>query len=83
MDAHAGSLAGSRETATTSTGRRRLALGDEVTFRARHCGLRWRMTSRITACERPRRFVDGQTRGPFRELRHEHCLWSPAAGTHG
>jgi hypothetical protein len=36
VDVHAGSLPGSRETATTSTGRRRLALGDEVTFRARH-----------------------------------------------
>ncbi|HEX5512302.1 MAG TPA: SRPBCC family protein [Actinomycetales bacterium] len=72
VDVHAASLPASRETATTSTGRRRLALGDEVTFHARHFGLRWRMTSRITAYERPYRFVDEQTRGPFRLLRHEH-----------
>jgi ligand-binding SRPBCC domain-containing protein len=72
VDAHAASLAGSREQATTSTGRRHLEAGDEVTFRARHFGVRWRMTSRITAYDRPRRFVDEQTRGPFRAMSHEH-----------
>ncbi|AGZ40532.1 SRPBCC family protein [Actinoplanes friuliensis] len=72
VDVHAGSLRGSRETATTSTGRRRLTLGDEATFRATHFGLPWRMTSRITAWEPPHRFVDEQTRGPFRSLHHEH-----------
>jgi ligand-binding SRPBCC domain-containing protein len=63
-----------QETATTSTGRRRLELGDEVTFHARHLGLRWTMTSWITVLDRPRLFVDEQTRGPFRLLRHEHLF---------
>lgn len=72
VDVHARSLPGSRESATTNGGRRALGLGDEVTFRARHFGVRWRMTSRITAYERPHHFVDEQTRGPFRALRHEH-----------
>ncbi|WP_208020931.1 SRPBCC family protein [Verrucosispora sioxanthis] len=72
VDVHAASLPASGETATTSTGRRQLALGDEVTFHARHLGLRWHMTSRVTAYERPYRFVDEQTQGPFRSLRHEH-----------
>jgi ligand-binding SRPBCC domain-containing protein len=74
MDVHAASLAASGETATTSTGRRHVALGDEVTFRARHFGLVWRMTSRITAYEPPHRFVDDQVRGPFRTMRHEHLF---------
>lgn len=74
MDVHAASLATSGETATTSTGRRRVALGDEVTFRARHFGCVWRMTSRITTYEPPRRFTDEQVRGPFRALRHEHVF---------
>ncbi|WUR58051.1 SRPBCC family protein [Micromonospora chokoriensis] len=74
IDVHAASLAASGETATTSTGRRRVAFGDEVTFRARHFGLVWRMTSRITAYEAPRRFVDEQVRGPFRALHHEHVF---------
>ncbi|MFI5933948.1 cyclase/dehydrase [Actinoplanes sp. NPDC051494] len=74
MDVHAASLAGSAETARTSTGRRRLSAGDEVTFRARHFGIRWRMTSRITMYDRPHRFVDEQVRGPFRMMRHEHTF---------
>jgi len=72
VDVHADSLSGSGETATTSSGRSRLRLGDEVTFSARHLGFRWRMTSRITEYESPHRFVDEQTRGPFRAMRHEH-----------
>ncbi|WP_306209597.1 SRPBCC family protein [Actinoplanes sp. RD1] len=74
MDVHAASLRASGETATTSTGRRQVALGDEVTFRARHFGVVWRMTSRITVYEPPRRFVDEQVRGPFRVMRHEHLF---------
>jgi len=81
MDVHAQSLAGSGETATTSTGRRALQLGDEVTFRARHLGRTWTMTSRITACERPRWFVDEQVRGPFASMRHEHGFAVEADGT--
>jgi ligand-binding SRPBCC domain-containing protein len=81
VDVHAQSLAGSSETATTSTGRRTLRLGDEVTFRARHFRLPWRMTSRITAYEPPHRFVDEQTRGPFRSLHHEHLFEDLGNGT--
>jgi ligand-binding SRPBCC domain-containing protein len=80
MDVHAASLAASGETATTSTGRRRVALGDEVTFRASHFGVVWRMTSRITAYEPSRRFVDEQVRGPFRALHHEHVFDDLGAG---
>jgi ligand-binding SRPBCC domain-containing protein len=72
VDVHTDSLRGSDENATTSSGRRRLLLGDEVTFRARHFGLPWRMTSRVTGYDRPHYFVDEQIRGPFRTLRHEH-----------
>jgi ligand-binding SRPBCC domain-containing protein len=81
VDVHAASQHGSGETAATRDGRRRLLLGDEVTFRARHFGIRWRMTSRITAYERPCRFVDEQIRGPFRMLRHEHLFAPAGAGT--
>ncbi|PRX10154.1 SRPBCC family protein [Actinoplanes italicus] len=72
VDVHADSLARSGETAATADGRRRLGPGDEVTFRASHFGVKWRMTSQVTAYDRPAHFVDEQTRGPFREMRHEH-----------
>ena len=85
VDVHAASMGRSQEQATTSTGSHRLGLGDEVTFTARHLGLRWRLVSAVTAYERPRRFVDEQVRGPFRVMRHEHlfedCSAPGVAGT--
>ena len=72
--AHAASLASSGETASTSTGRSALALGDEVTFRARHFGVWWSLTSRVTAYDRPVSFVDEQASGPFSVMRHEHLF---------
>ena len=76
-DVHAASLATSGERATTSTGRAALGPGDEVTFTARHLGRTWRLTSRVTEFDRPRRFVDEQVRGPFRRMRHEHVFEQP------
>ncbi|MEW1960156.1 SRPBCC family protein [Kineococcus sp. NPDC059986] len=81
VDVHADSVRGSRERATTSTGRRTLAEGEEVTFRAWHLGVRWTMTSRVTAVERPHRVVDEQVRGPFRRLHHEHLFTARPGGT--
>jgi ligand-binding SRPBCC domain-containing protein len=42
-----------------------MKLGDTVTWRARHFGIAFQMTSAITDYERPIRFVDEQQRGPF------------------
>jgi ligand-binding SRPBCC domain-containing protein len=73
-EVHAASMAASGERAVTSTGRSALGPGDEATFTARHLGLRWELTSRITEFDRPHRFVDEQVRGPFRHMRHEHLF---------
>lgn len=72
VDRHTGSMASSRERIVGGVRHGRLALGDEVTFAARHFGMPWRMTSRIVAYERPSHFADEQVRGPFRSWRHEH-----------
>lgn len=80
-DVHAASMAASGERATTSTGRPALRLGDEVTFTARHFGVPWRLTGRVTVYDRPHRFVDEQVRGPFRRLRHEHLFDEVGDGT--
>ncbi|MEE6295784.1 SRPBCC family protein [Georgenia wangjunii] len=80
MEVHAASLAGSEETATTSTGTPALLLGDEVTLRARHAGFMWTMTARVTAYDRPRRFVDEQVRGPFATMSHEHLFAEVSPG---
>lgn len=58
-----------------------MELGDEVTWLAKHLGLRWRMTSKIVAYERPDGFVDEMQRGPFARWRHEHRITRNGGGT--
>lgn len=58
-----------------------MRLGDDVTWRARHFGIWWTMTSVITEYDRPHRFVDEQKSGPFRRFRHEHVFTEGAPGT--
>lgn len=72
VDVHAASMAGSGERVVGGVTTGRMGLGDTVTFEARHFGLRWRMTSRISVLERPDRFVDEQVSGPFKRWHHAH-----------
>src|SRR5262245_66541811 len=55
--------------------------GDQVTWRARHFGIPFTMTSRISEYEFPRRFVDEQVSGPFRSWYHEHRFAPTNGGT--
>lgn len=72
VDAHVESMAASREQAVAGVTQGSIALGETVTWRARHVGIWFTMTSRITALDRPHRFVDEQVSGPFRSFRHTH-----------
>jgi ligand-binding SRPBCC domain-containing protein len=79
IDLHARSMTGSGERATAGRTTGRIERGETVTWRARHFGLWWSLTSRITVVEPPLLFVDEQARGPFRRFRHEH-RFEPANG---
>jgi ligand-binding SRPBCC domain-containing protein len=81
IGAHERSLAGTGERAVDGVTTGRIGLGETVTFRARHLGVVWRLTSRITALEAPHRFVDEQVRGPFARFRHEHRFERAGTGT--
>lgn len=81
IDAHLDSQAAAGERAVGGVTAGRIGLGEEVTWRATHFGVPFTMTSRITELERPHRFVDEQTRGPFRRFRHEHEFRPSGAGT--
>lgn len=72
VDAHTASMGPSGERAVAGVTSGRMAHGDTVTWRARHFGIWFRMTSAITAYDRPARFVDEQVAGPFASWRHEH-----------
>jgi len=72
IDEHVMSMAQSGERAIGGVTEGSIGLGETVTWRARHFGIWFTVTSQITGLEKPDRFVDEQVRGPFRSFRHEH-----------
>src|SRR4051794_8572817 len=58
-----------------------MRLGDSVTWRAKHFGIPFTMTSRISEYAAPHRFVDEQVSGPFRRWWHEHRFDPDGDGT--
>jgi ligand-binding SRPBCC domain-containing protein len=81
IDDHLASMAASGEQVIAGVVAGRIGLGQTVTWRARHFGIKWTMTSQISELEEPDRFVDEQLRGPFKTFRHEHLFRSIADGT--
>jgi ligand-binding SRPBCC domain-containing protein len=74
IDAHVASMSRSGERAIAGVTTGRIGLGQTVTWRARHFGIWFTMTSEITELDDPTRFVDRQVRGPFRSFVHEHLF---------
>ena len=81
IDSHVSSQASSAEKAVSGVTSGLISLGQEVTWRARHFGLPFELTSRITEFNAPTRFVDQQTKGPFRTFHHEHLFEVSAEGS--
>jgi ligand-binding SRPBCC domain-containing protein len=65
------STAGTGERAVAGVTTGLVQLGDEVTWEARHRGVRQRLTARITAYDRPHHFRDSQVRGAFARFDHD------------
>ncbi len=80
VDEHTRSMAGSSEQTVGGRTQGVLALGESVTFQARHFGLTWRLTARITSWDPPWHFVDEQETGPFKRWRHAHHFESDGTG---
>jgi ligand-binding SRPBCC domain-containing protein len=72
VDAHTASMSRSGERIIGGVGSGIMGPGDSVTWQARHFGIPFRMTSRITEYDAPNRFVDEQASGPFDRWWHEH-----------
>ncbi|MCC4907397.1 SRPBCC family protein [Microbacterium sp. cx-59] len=72
IDAHMTSMARSGERAIAGTTTGRIGPGETVTWHARHFGVWFTLTSKITSWDKATRFVDEQVRGPFRVFHHEH-----------
>jgi ligand-binding SRPBCC domain-containing protein len=61
---------GEQATAGTCTGL--IGPGQQVTWRARHFGIRQHLTSAITAFDPPTYFQDTMLRGAFHSMQHDH-----------
>ena len=72
VDVHIRSTAFTAERAVAGVTTGLMQLGDEVTWEARHLGVRQRLTARITAYDRPFHFRDSQVRGAFARFDHDH-----------
>jgi ligand-binding SRPBCC domain-containing protein len=59
----------------------RITLGAQINYRLRLHGIPLRWQSRISEWDPPRRFVDEQLRGPYRQWRHEHTFEPVDGGT--
>ncbi len=74
IDVHVASTDGTGERAIAGTTSGLIDLGETVTWEATHFFVRQRLTSKITAFERPRMFVDEMQRGAFERWRHTHLF---------
>jgi ligand-binding SRPBCC domain-containing protein len=81
IDLHARSMAASGEEAIAGRTSGTIGLSETVTWRARHFGRWWTLTSRITVVEPPTRFADEQASGPFARFEHTHTFKPIAGGT--
>ncbi|HEV7589045.1 MAG TPA: SRPBCC family protein [Longimicrobium sp.] len=81
IDLHARSMARSREEAVAGRTAGLIGLGETVTWRARHFGVRQRLTICIAGYERPRWFRDELVRGAFATMVHDHHFAAADGGT--
>lgn len=80
IDLHRRSLGATGERAVAGVTTGLIGLGEQVTWEATHFGVRQRLTSRITAFDRPHRFRDSMVAGAFRRFDHDHWFEPDARG---
>lgn len=74
IDVHTQSMSGSREKAIAGRTAGLINLYETVTWKARHLGVWWRLTSRITQMDTPNSFTDEMVQGPFQKMKHQHLF---------
>ncbi len=58
-----------------------LGLDEWVTWRAKHFGVYQKLTSKITAFDRPNYFTDEMMQGAFKSFTHEHLFYESQNST--
>ena len=81
IDAHQASATGTHERAIAGVTHGLIGMGDEVTWEARHFGIKQKLTVRVTGFERPFRFQDVMVSGAFKSMKHDHEFIAQPPGT--
>src|SRR6266403_531422 len=81
IDAHQDSTGGTEERAVAGVTKELIGMNGEVTWEARHFGVRQRLTVRVTAFDRPRHFRDIMISGAFKSMTHDHTFAEHPVGT--
>ncbi|KQM79104.1 cell division protein [Pedobacter sp. Leaf216] len=74
IDLHVQSMQQSGEKAIAGKINGLICLNESVTWRAKHFGLYFTMSNKITAMEQPNFFIDEMIKGPFKKLHHQHLF---------
>ncbi|MFL0086701.1 SRPBCC family protein [Tenacibaculum maritimum] len=72
IDLHKISTKETKEEAVAGRTKGLIAMGEFVTWRAKHMEVYQKLTSRITAFDRPNYFMDEMEQGAFKEFKHKH-----------
>jgi ligand-binding SRPBCC domain-containing protein len=72
IDLHQISTATTKERAVAGRLSGLIAINEFVTWEATHFGIKQRLSSKITAFDRPHYFVDEQVKGIFKSIYHVH-----------
>ncbi len=72
IDLHKISTAHTNEKAIEGKVNGLISLDEFVTWQAKHFGVTQKLTSKITAFDRPHHFRDEQQKGPFKYIIHDH-----------
>jgi ligand-binding SRPBCC domain-containing protein len=81
IDLHKISTAHTNEEAIDGTTTGLIKLGEFVTWRARHFGIWFTMTSKITSLIANESFTDEMVKGPFKSIKHTHNFEPQNGGT--
>lgn len=74
VDLHTHSTKGTNEKAVAGVVKGLMNDGDEVTWEAKHLGIRQRLTSRVSKFNPPVFFVSEMLRGAFKKIHHQHIF---------
>lgn len=81
IDAHQQSAEGTNERAIAGVTQGLIGMGDEVTWQARHFGIKQKLRVRVSGFERPFRFQDIMVSGAFKSMKHDHEFIAQPPGT--